>query len=180
MRWKLKISRLSRRFHYLAAVWTFLPVFIIIVSGLVLQVKKEFSWIQPPTAKGSSYTMEVSLDQILAAAQGVEQASIRSWEDVDRLDIRPSKGVVKIRANNRWEVQVSSANAAVLHVAYRRSDLIESIHDGSFFHDNFRLGLFLPAALLLLGLWLTGVIMFGMQWWNKRGVKRKVRLREEA
>ncbi|NRA65896.1 MAG: PepSY domain-containing protein [Pseudobacteriovorax sp.] len=179
MRWKLKLSRLSRRFHYVAALWAFLPVLIIIVTGIILQVKKEVSWVQPPTAKGEAYAMDITLDQVLSAAKLAEEANIKSWQDIDRLDVRPNKGVIKIRGKNRWEVQVSSKDGAILHVAYRRSDLIESIHDGSFFHEWSRLGIFLPAAILLLGLWVSGVCLFAIQLLNKRGAKKKASQRKK-
>jgi hypothetical protein len=49
---------------------------------------------------------------------------------------------------------------AILQVAYRRSDLIESIHDGSFFGDCAKHWVFLPSALVLIGLWVTGMVLF--------------------
>jgi hypothetical protein len=58
----------------------------------------------------------------------------------------------------------------VLHTAYRRSDLIESIHDGSFFGGDWtKLGLFLPAGIVLFLMWLTGLWLF----WLPFSVKRK-------
>ena len=48
----------------------------------------------------------------------------------------------------------------MLQASYRRSDLIESIHDGSFFADAAKLWVFLPAALILLGLWISGVYLW--------------------
>jgi hypothetical protein len=52
-------------------------------------------------------------------------------------------------------------------VAERNSDLIESFHDGSFFGDGVKLGVFLPAAVVLLGLWVSGLILFCHPWWVK-------------
>lgn len=50
----------------------------------------------------------------------------------------------------------------MLQTAYRRSDLIESLHDGSFFAGDWtRLGVFLPTGVAMLVLWLTGLWM----WW---------------
>jgi hypothetical protein len=50
-----------------------------------------------------------------------------------------------------------------LQSAYRRSDLIESLHDGSFFGGEWpRFGLFLPAGIGLLLLWISGVWLFWM------------------
>jgi hypothetical protein len=56
---------------------------------------------------------------------------------------------------------VDLGTGRVLQHAYRRSDLIESIHDGSFFGGNWtKLGLFLPAGLMLLFLWISGLFLF--------------------
>jgi len=48
-----------------------------------------------------------------------------------------------------YEAQVDLGTGAIMHVAYRRSDLIESIHDGSWFHDSAKLWLFFPSGILL-------------------------------
>lgn len=138
------------------------PVLIVILSGLLLLLKKEFSWIQPPSQRGGSKELVLGFDQVLDIAKTVPEAGIESWEDVDRLDVRPSKGMLKVRAKNRWEIQIDTQNGEILQVAYRRSDFIESLHDGSFFHDKVRLWVFLPSAVVLLGLWLTGLYLFIM------------------
>ena len=153
-------ARLNRKLHRIGAVVSAAPVLVIVVTGLLLQLKKDADWIQPPTARGSGGPPAISFDAILAAASGVEEAAISTWDDVDRLDVRPAKGIVKVRANNRWEVQVDTATGAVVQSAYRRSDLIESIHDGSWFHARAKLWLFLPAAALLLSLWFTGMYLW--------------------
>lgn len=152
--------RLNRRLHRWGAILTALPVLVVVVSGIVLQLKKDVAWVQPPTARGSTTELAIGFDAILAAAAGVPEAGVATWDDVDRLDVRPSKGVVKVRAKSRWEVQVDTATGEVVQVAYRRSDLIEQIHDGSWFHDSVKLWIFLPSAVVLFGLWITGVYLW--------------------
>lgn len=164
-------KRFWRQVHYWGAIVIALPLLIVIVSGLFLQLKKDVAWVQPPTARGSTSDLAISFERILAAAMTVEEAAISSWDDVDRLDVRPSKGIVKVRGKNRWEVQVDASTAEVVQVAFRRSDLIESIHDGSWFHDKAKLWLFLPTAVILLGLWFTGIYLFILPYqakWTKR------------
>lgn len=156
----MSAPRLNRRLHRIGAVLTAAPVLVVVLSGLLLQLKKESDWIQPPTAKGSAQAPALEFGQILEAARAVPEARIETWEDVDRLDVRPSKGIAKVRANSRWEVQVDTATGEVLQVAYRRSDLIESIHDGSWFHERAKLWVFLPSGVILLGLWGTGVYLW--------------------
>ena len=132
---------------------------LVIGSGILLQVKKQVPWVQPPTKKGSEKSVEPSQNwgQLFEAVSAVQEAEVTSWQDIDRIDVRPSKGVAKVQCKNSWEVQLDLANSEVLSVQYRRSDLIESLHDGSFFSDSAKLWLFLPNGLILLGLWGTGI-----------------------
>lgn len=165
----MKASILNRKLHRWGSILTALPLLVVIITGIILQLKKDWSWVQPPTAKSADPALELSFDEILAAASGVPEVEISSWDDVDRLDVRPDKGVVKVRANNRWEVQLDAKSGEVLHLAYRRSDLIESLHDGSWFSDGAKLWIFLPTAVILLGLWITGMYL----WLLPHLVKRK-------
>ncbi|MEW6982578.1 PepSY domain-containing protein [Colwelliaceae bacterium 6471] len=154
-----QLKRFNRRFHFWAALIIFLPVSVVIGSGILLQVKKEFDWIQPPTQKGSERTPTITFNEILTVAQSVPDAEIKSWADIDIIDVRPNKGSIKIRSNNSWELQIDGVTGEVLSSSYRRSDMIESIHDGSFFHQHARLWLFLPAAIILFFMWLSGGYM---------------------
>ena len=56
----------------------------------------------------------------------------------------------------------------MLQTAYRRSDLIESIHDGSFFHDKVKLFVFFPAGVIVLGLWITGIYLWLLPYMARR------------
>ena len=82
-------------------------------------------------------------------------------------------GMVKVRCENRWEVQIDTATGEVLQVAYRRSDLIESMHDGSFFHEHAKLWIFLPSGVILLGLWLTGMYLWILPKWAKSAGRKR-------
>lgn len=166
--WK-RANKWTRSWHRWGAIIASVPVLVIIAAGLLLQLKKEVAWIQPSSTKGSVRDAgpSVSFEAILAAAGSVEGAGIESWADVDRLDVRPDKGIVKVRGQadgtGKWEIQVDTATGEVLQVARRRSDLIESIHDGSFFAgDVTKLWIFLPAAVVLFVLWLTGMYLWAL------------------
>ncbi len=166
-----KPSVLNRRLHRWGAIAAAVPVAVVIATGLLLQLKKHVAWVQPPEQRGSATVPGVSMDQLLAAARSVPQAAVRDWSDVDRVDVRPSKGLAKISTTNRWEVQIDIATGQVLQSAYRRSDLLEALHDGSWFHEHAKLWLFFPAGLVLLALWLTGLYL----WWLPVGVRRRRR-----
>lgn len=146
--------------HRWGAVILVLPLIIVITSGILLQFKKKSDWIQPPTKTGSRGELTVGFEKILEIARAFPEAGVKSWEDIDRLDVRPARGVVKVRCKNRIELQIDTKTGEVLQVAVRRSDIIESIHDGSFFHPGAKLWVFLPSAVILAGLWGTGIYLF--------------------
>lgn len=164
----MKPAKFNRVFHRWASILIALPLLVVISTGLLLMLKKEVAWIQPPTQQGSTKELGITFDQILAIARSVPEAGIEEWKDIDRLDVRPSKGMLKVRAENRWEIQLDGVTGEILQVAFRRSDLIESLHDGSFFHDKVKLLIFLPSALILLLLWVTGIYLFTLPYLMRR------------
>jgi uncharacterized iron-regulated membrane protein len=163
---KSKINQWSRRLHRWGSIAAALPLLVVICSGLLLLLKKNIAWIQPPTAPPAASTAPgppaITFDQILAATSSVPVVEVSGWDDVKRLDMRLKDGVVKVHCDSGWEVQVCAVTGDVLHHAVRRSDLIESIHDGSFFHPVAKLAVFLPSGLTVLGLWVTGMWLWLM------------------
>jgi uncharacterized iron-regulated membrane protein len=170
----MKLNLLTRRLHYWGAIVIALPLLVVIGSGIVLQLKKESTWIQPKENRGTGKVPTITFEQVLNACKTETDAGITSWADIDRIDVRPSRGMMKVQARNSYEIQLDAHTGEVLQVEYRRSDLIESIHDGSWFHDKVKLWIFLPAALVLLGLWITGMYLF----WLPIVVKARRKWRE--
>ena len=156
MNWNI----LNRKIHHWGSIVIALPVLLILGTGLMLQLKKQLPWVQPPEIRGAGGAPALTLPQVLEIARGVPQAAIRDWGDVSRVDVRPSRGMLKVPAANGWEVQIDTATGAVLQVAYRRSDAIEALHDGSWFGDGAKYGVFLPAGIGLFVLWSTGMYLF--------------------
>jgi len=167
------LNRWSRKLHRWGAIICAAPLLLVVITGLLLQVKKQVPWVQPATAKGSGKEPSVSMAEVLSAAKSVPEAEIAGWGDIDRLDVRPGKGVIKIRSNNRWEIQIDAASAEILQVKFRRSDFIESLHDGSWFHDGAKLWVFFPNGLILLALWITGIYLWLLPWLTRRRNRRR-------
>jgi hypothetical protein len=167
----------TRRTHYWASALFALPLIVIIGSGLLLQVKKQWSWVQPPEQRQATTDHPVSLDSLLRSATGAAGVTIRGWNSIDRVDVRPAKGIAKLTTADGWEVQLELATGRVLQTAYRRSDLIESLHDGSYFAGDWtKLGLFLPTGVVLAAMWGTGLWMF----WLPFSVRRRRRSAAES
>jgi uncharacterized iron-regulated membrane protein len=155
-----KWNRFNRKFHHWCSIVIALPLLVILCSGMLLLLKKQIAWIQPATLRGQGETPSLTFEEILGIARTVPGAEVRTWDDIDRLDVRPSRGIIKIRAKNNWEIQIDHTSGAVLQTGYRRSDIIESIHDGSFFYEKAKPWMFLSAAVGFLLLWITGIYLF--------------------
>lgn len=169
----MHLNVLNRKLHYWATAFVALPLLVMIGSGLLLQLKKHWGWVQPEERRGTGTRPAIDLEQILAAVQHEPQLQVTGWDDVNRLDLRPGRGIAKVWLKSGWEAQVDLGTGRVLQVAYRRSDLIESIHDGSFFGGELtKLGLFLPAGIALLLMLLTGLWMFALPFLVRRKRKR--------
>lgn len=169
----MKFTILNRKVHYWGSVIITIPLLIVIATGILLLLKKESGWIQPPSATGVAGTVpQLSFQQLVQAAKGVDRAEINDWNDIKRIDIQPGKGMAKVVSNNNYEVQVDTQTGQVLQVAFRRSDIIEALHDGSYFHNSVKYLVSLPTAIILFVLLISGVILFIQPYWAKARRKR--------
>lgn len=170
----------NRRTHYWGALLCAVPIIIVIGTGVLLLLKKQSDWIQPPSMRGQGTIPELSFAAILDVVKQVPQANITSWADIGRLDVRPKKGIIKISAKNDWEIQIDHQTGEVLQVAYRRSGTIEAIHDGTYFHDHAKLWVFLPASLVLFVLSLSGLYMFFFPIVKKRQMRKRAKTAKQT
>ena len=76
----MKFPTLNRKVHYWASVLVALPLLVIIVTGLLLQFKKQIPWVQPTEQRGSSSEPTVAMAQILEICRGIPEAKVRGWE----------------------------------------------------------------------------------------------------
>ena len=174
----MKYNRVNRKIHYWGSAICDLPILIIIVTGLLLIFKKDSNWIQPPTIRGVAKQPEITFAEVLEVAKASDKIAINNWSDINRLDVRPSKGMLKIRSNNGWELQIDTKTKDILSLEYRRSDIIEAIHTGTFFSKLVSYTVFLPAAVILLLLWITGLYLFVTMTITKRKNRnRRLRVR---
>jgi uncharacterized iron-regulated membrane protein len=130
-----KWIRLFRWLHRKLAVPTFTFLFIIAITGILLGVKKQ-TGLLAPTQKGTSKDLAAWLPidslQKLAVLSLKREVNPHLSTEIDRIDIRPSKGIVKfVFTDHYWSLQLDGTTGALLSKEKRNSDLIENIHDGS-------------------------------------------------
>jgi uncharacterized iron-regulated membrane protein len=156
----VKTSRLLRIIHYWLSILVAVPLVIVISRGLLLLLKKQLPWVQPETQTITSLHSSKIVEQFEYALHSVKTHELVLKENIERIDIQPNKGIAKIILQNHTEVQVRLDNLAILQIAERRSDFIETLHDGSYFGKPIKYGLFLIAAICLLIQLITGLYLF--------------------
>lgn len=181
------ILKKFRDLHRKAGAVFFLFFFVIALTGLFLGWKKNASdLIMPKDRKGSSLELQewLRLEEIGSIAfKALSDSLTASGEshltslEMDRMDVRPSKGIVKVRFKpGFWEVQIDGASGKVLSIGKRYSDLIEKIHDGSIVEDWFGLDgvkLFYTTltALVLILFTVTGFWM----WYGPKKMRARMK-----
>ena len=153
-----KAARWNRLAHRWVAIVLALPILFIMLTGIFLQVRKPVDWIQPPTATGSqSYAPTASLEQVLEQVKTVPAMGVTGWEDIKLLDLRPKKGIIKVRNYSELETQVDASTAEVIQTGQRRNDIVGRMHDFSAWGARLWLGL--PMMLGFTLLFLSGVYL---------------------
>jgi hypothetical protein len=174
-----KNTRWYRKLHRLIGSALFIFFFVIATTGLLLGWKKHSGGlILPNTEKGVSTDLVnwLPLDSLQTIAQKtVREKSSDYSVIIDRMDVRPDKGTVKISFKGHYtEVQIDGATGKVLAVNIRKSDIIEQIHDGSIldfaFNSNGTIKVFYTTAL---GLGLLTLTISGFWlWYNPKRIRK--------
>jgi uncharacterized iron-regulated membrane protein len=139
-----KQARLVRAFRWLhrkIAIPLLVFFFFISLTGLLLGIKKN-TGLLAPTKKGVSANMAhwLPMHSLTNIAVKAFKDSISATEDaeLDRIDIRPDKGIAKFTfKNGYWGVQLDCTNGKLLLIEKRKSDFIEDLHDGSILDSLF-------------------------------------------
>lgn len=134
-----KLLRIARKVHRTTGAMLFVFFFLLACTGLLLGWKKHSGGvILPKSYEGISTNKEdwLPIHELHKKAIQVmtEHAPPGISHELDRIDIRPDKGMVKfVFVEGYWGVQLDCTTGQLLHLERRRSDFIENVHDGSYF-----------------------------------------------
>lgn len=171
----IRSIRQFRKYHKYVGLSIGLILLISALSGIFLAWKKDVDLLQPPTQKGvaSELSAWLPLEQLADSALLAMLTHRPELKDlgIDRMDVRPAKGVVKVLFDTGWwEVQVDGSTGQVLSIARRHSDWIEKVHDGSILSDGFKL-----LSMNVLGIGCLVLIMTGVWLWYGPRLYRRMR-----
>ena len=146
--------------HLWLGVTATVLVLLVSVTGILLNHKRPLG-LMPDVSHTPSGTLEASrpLADLVRSAEAAVPAAV-SGAGVDRMDVRPADGLVKVRFDDErvTEVTLDLASGAVLHVGERNDVFLEALHSGEIFGDRGVLLSDLAAGSLVLllvsGFWL--------------------------
>ena len=64
----MNFNRINRSTHRWASIAIAIPLLVIVVTGILLLLKKEVEYLQPASAKGTYRQPSISFEQVLAIA----------------------------------------------------------------------------------------------------------------
>ncbi len=165
-----RLIRWLRWLHRKIAIFLFIFFLVISITGLLLGIKKQTGLLSP-TQKGISSDLATWLpvDSLQKIATQILRDSVSPdlSPEMDRIDIRPEKGIAKFIFKNHYTgLQLDGTTGKLLLIEKRKSDFIEDLHDGSILDNLFgtsneqiKLGYTVVMGislfmLILSGLWL--------------------------
>ena len=186
---KAKHTRVFRRLHKWFGIVFIVFLVLIAVTAILLAWKKQ--WNLVPKTQQSKTEMRgnwIPVEEMIAIGQAYVRDSLGKSTELDRVDIRPDKGIAKIVF--KWhfsEVQVDGFSGEILSISQRNSDLIEKIHDGSILDfvagsdgETAKLTYSTLTSVALLLLAFTGFFLWYWPRVMKRLKQRRVRKRGDA
>ena len=130
---------------------------IICVTGILLNHKRGLGLMPDVSNEPSGpFPEALPLATLASNATSALEPEITST-GIDRMDVRPSDGFVKVRFNDRrvTEVTVDIFTGEVLHLGERNDQFLEKLHSGQIFGDFWVL-VSDTGAIFLLGVLVTG------------------------
>ncbi len=128
---KVKSLRWLRSLHKWLGIPLIIFFFLIGITSILLAWKKKAELL-PPTLNIEVENGTWILPSEMVRIGEEEMRKIGMDQEVDRIDIRPDKGVAKVTFKTHFtEVQLDGLTGKVLSIETRHSDWIEKLHDGS-------------------------------------------------
>jgi uncharacterized iron-regulated membrane protein len=129
-------TRWYRKIHRSIGIVAAFVLLLVSITGLLLAWKKNSGGLLLANTQTGTHT-QASGWLPIAALQSAAVAHLKAHHPdadttIDRMEIRPEKGVMKVSFKHHYNgIQLDLATARLLLLEQRRSDFIEHLHDGS-------------------------------------------------
>lgn len=164
-----RLSRLAFYAHlWLGVVFT-LALVVISITGILLNHKRGLGLMpEVENAPAQSFDAALPLARLAAIARGIAGGDTIG---IDRMDVRPRSGYVKVRLRDArsTEVTVDLATGRVMHVGARGDVFLERLHSGEVFGSR---GVLISDAAAVA---LVITLVTGYWLWLAPKIERRVR-----
>jgi uncharacterized iron-regulated membrane protein len=161
------MTRVAFYTHLWLGVLSTIALIAICITGILLNHKRGLGLMPDvPHEPTAPFTSAISLDRLAYAALDAAPPSARGeWKSgdsvdiglIDRMDVRPRNGFVKVRLRDKasMEMTVDLASGKVVHVGRRGDVFLEKLHSGEAFGGRMVILSDIAAVALVLTL-ITG------------------------
>lgn len=154
----------TRSLHRWIGLTASLFLALISVTGFFLAMKGRLAFMRPPVqdaAKLERIQDILPVAHVLQIAFGAGHPELSEIGEVDRVDYRPGDNVFKVVSKEGYrEVQVDGTKGTIVSDAFRNDQLVEDIHDMSFFAELMHAYLLPTVAVILFLLSMSGIVIF--------------------
>ena len=135
-------GRAFARWMFYTHLWLSVPITGLVISlsvtGILLNHKRPLGLMpDPEVAAPAPVDQALPLHELIRRAEAAYPGP--DVPPVDRMDVRPSRGLVKVRFDDRpvTEVSLDLSDGTVLEVGERHDVFLEKVHSGEVFGDPF-------------------------------------------
>jgi uncharacterized iron-regulated membrane protein len=143
--------RTWRTTHRYIAILISLPLIITALTGVILQLRDQFEFIQPSPVKS-----EISKDKKFLTFEEIK----KQYPEMDQVIFRPSKGSMVVRFKDGQENQIHPQTGEVLKTAMRRTNFLIELHQGSWMGNFGQYFIHFFAGLGLCFLIVSGLVIY--------------------
>lgn len=135
-------------------------ILLVAVTGVLLNHKRGLGLMPDPSYESAGVFENALPLAELARLAGVAVGPEVAAAGIDRMDVRPGDGIIKVRFDDRrvMEATLDIVTGEVVHVGERNDVFLEKLHSGEIFGDRWVLlsdtAAVLLAILLITGYWL--------------------------
>jgi len=144
-----------RKYHRIISLIVALPLALIVLSGLILQLRQQFDFIQPKTI-----TMEKNPGVRFLTIEEMIVASNEPPENIDQIIFKPKKFHLAMRLVSGNEIQIHPQTGEILKNSPRYTNFLIDLHQGSFLGNWYQYLIVFPTGLALAFLLISGLLIY--------------------
>ena len=153
------MERFFRKYHRLASLIAFCPLLITTSTGIMLLNRSRWEWVQP--SRTSVQPAQIELHEMIPPQklESITNKNGLTSEKIKSIIYRPSQNVVSIRTDDGSEWVFKASNGEFIKKGAKRSTWLIELHEGTFWGKNIRDFIFLPSAVILFFLIISGMFL---------------------